>query len=203
MNINLQAIGPLTMPLTKFIILSQLYIFFANIPAMAMDTPPQINDGPLKIDDASVHITIPTDPTNKLPEITDTDIDPPKIDDVNLDEDIPGCTDNCLRGLLKGLRIFQGPIDLAAVVTTSAAGLLNLAVYAVSFVGDVLGNVTSANATGTSFVREHNQNLIAAAALLNGVSASLQLLRAYWQKAIHEDQELLRNLILEERAKNK
>jgi len=151
-------------------------------------SPPQPKEGATQRSAAFLDTEPPSDPKQQSDDVV-----------VN-DKRVLGWADHFFTALLRCLRIGQGPIDLLAVLTTGAAALLNLTIYVINTSETLLSdgsgqNMTFSpsplNATAPSSAQNHTSKLNAAAALVGGIATGSQLLRAYWQKAINDDQRIL------------
>lgn len=123
----------------------------------------------------------------------------PSLDpDVEIDPKIIGCADHFFTRLLRCLRIGQAPIDFLALVATGGSGVLSIVVYVAntseSLIAD-FNNITNFdaphNATNPSSVQGYSRTLIAVSGFAAITATILQGLRAYWQKAIADDQLIL------------
>lgn len=147
-----------------------------------------------------VEIIIPTDGDQGVQSFSKK-VDLPVVDGVDLNEDVPGCADDICRCSLKTLRVMQGPIDLLAMGSTFAAGAINIGCYLFQGTIYIVGNITDVNSTAVASLQQSNQTLNGAAAIMNIVAGSFQAIRAYWQKAVNDETEILKRLIIDSKAK--
>lgn len=123
----------------------------------------------------------------------------PSLDpDIEIDPKIVGCADRFFTRLLRCLRIGQAPIDFLSLVATGGSGILSLVVYAANTSETLIADFNnstnfdaSQNATIPSYVQGNSRTLIAVAGFAALTATVLQGLRAYWQKAIADDQLIL------------
>ena len=168
---------------------------------MAMEIQSKIQNG------EDVDIMIPMSALSPITIVQNSDQPPENpdiIDGVNIEEDIPGCTDDCLRFTLKGLRICQVPIDFTAGLAALGSGILIGFSQISTDAEALLGNITSSNGTLTSFLHDinQNQNLKLAAVCLNVITAALIFAKLGVQHAILYDQAFLKQLVEDYHKKN-
>lgn len=122
----------------------------------------------------------------------------PVVDGVDLNEDVDGLTDDICRCNLKTFIITQPFLNVAALTATASSGVLNLILYFSGLSSTTPPyNMSDVNGTLPLFpVENSGSSLNNVAGIMNTVSGALQIFRGYWQKAITEESQILRQIIL-------
>jgi hypothetical protein len=109
----------------------------------------------------------------------------PQIDNVNIDEDIPGCEDNYYRCTMSCLRIARGWIDFFSTLALMSS--------------TVLGTITATNSNNPDLIKAMGIST----AVVTGITAASRILKDFTVSEEAENKQLLKQIVSEYDANKK